>query len=151
MRPGSYTKILLNPVTVWRGSESKTHGVSQADTQRLAGFMFALAYNRFSEDYEMVKAPAPGTIRISVSLTKLGESKVALDVISNVVPVGRVLSRGREIATGKPSFVGEASIETKIKDAQTRTRQPAAIPDTLGCACRHIRLHRVLLQPENAQ
>ena len=132
VRPGTYTKILLDPVTMWRGRESKEKGVSQADAQRLADYFFTLAYNKLSQDYEMVRAPAPRTMRISVALTKLGESNVGLDVISTVVPAGRLLSRAREFATGKPSFVGEASIESKFRDAETGELLAAGVDRRVG-------------------
>ena len=44
---------------------------------------------------------------------------VVLDVVSSIVPQARALSTIKGLATGKPAFVGEASIEAKISDAQT--------------------------------
>ena len=66
--------------------------------------------------------PGPHTLRIQVALTKLEESHVVLDVISTVPAPMNVLAletRLQGLVTGKPSFVGEASIESRIRDAQT--------------------------------
>ena len=36
----SYDKILLNPVTIWRGKESQMNGVSSADAQHIANYLY---------------------------------------------------------------------------------------------------------------
>lgn len=123
-----YTKILLDPVTVWRGEESRTKGISHEEVQVLADYFFSLLYLTFKEDYEMVRKPGPNTLRIQVALTKLEESMVVLDVVSTVVPQARGLSTLKALATGKPAFVGEASIEAKMSDAETG-RILAAVAD----------------------
>ena len=118
-RAASYTKILLDPVTIWRGEESKSKGMSQEQLQKLADHFYSLLYLSLKEDYEMVDKPGPNTFRIQVAITKLEESMVVLNVVSSVVPQARVLSGIKGLATGKPAFVGEASIEAKLSDAST--------------------------------
>ena len=118
-RAATYTKILLDPVTIWRGKESKEKGMSQEQVQTVADHFYSLLYLNFKEDYEMVQKPGPNTFRIQVAITKVEESMVVLDVVSSIVPQARALSTIKGLATGKPAFVGEASIEAKISDAQT--------------------------------
>lgn len=115
----TYTKILLDPVTIWRGEESKMKGLSQEELQALADHFYSLLYLNLKEDYEMVEKPGPNTLRIQVAITKIQESMVVLNVVSSVVPQARVLSSIKGFATGKPAFVGEASIEAKLSDAHT--------------------------------
>jgi len=109
-----YTKMLLDPVTVWRGKESREEGVPQEEVQILADHFYSLLYLTFDQDYEMVQKPSPNTLRVQVALTKLEESMVVLDVVSTVVPQVRALSTLKGLATGKPAFVGEASVEAII-------------------------------------
>ena len=118
-RFSKYTKILLDPVTVWRGEESRSKGISHKEVQLLADHFFSLLYLTFEEDYEMVRSPGPNTLRIQVALTKVEESMVVLDVVSTVVPQARALSTLKGLATGKPAFVGEASVEAKLSDANS--------------------------------
>ena len=132
IRPGNYINILLDPVTVWRGNESKAAGVPQADIQRLADYFYTLVYDKLSQDYEIVKVPAPRTMRIGVALVNLQESNVTLDVISNIAPPARLLSEVREYITGKAAFVGEASIEVKIKDAESGELLAAGVDRRVG-------------------
>ena len=67
----------------------------------------------------MVKTPGPRTLRIQVALTDMQESWATTNTVTSVIPVGMALSAGKEFVTGKPSFVGEATIEAKITDART--------------------------------
>ncbi len=127
-----YTKMLLDPVTVWRGEESRKGGVSQEELQALADHFYSLLYLTFKEDYEMVQKPSPNTLRIQVALTKVEESMVVMDVVSTVVPQARALSTLKGLATGKPAFVGEASVEAKISDAQTGKVLAAVVDRRVG-------------------
>lgn len=120
--PNSYKKILLDPVLVFRGPQSKMGGISQRETQMLADTFYALIYQEVSKDYEMVDKPGPSTLRVQVAVTHLEESWPMLDVISNVPAPMNALAAGsvlKTIATGKPAFTGEAVIEAKVTDAQT--------------------------------
>ena len=119
-RAAQYTKMLLDPVTIWRGDESKMKGLSQEALQNLADHFYSLLYLNLKEDYEMVQKPGSNTLRLQVAITKVEESMVVLDVVSSIVPQARVLSTVKGLATGKPAFVGEASIEAKLSDAANR-------------------------------
>jgi len=84
----SYKKILLDPVTVWRGEESKKKGVSQTEFQLIADTFYSLIHQELSKDYEMVDKPGPNTLRAQVAITKAKESHVGLDVISGILVSG---------------------------------------------------------------
>ena len=131
-RFSKYTKILLDPVTVWRGEESREAGVPQKDIQVLADHFYSLLYLTFQQDYEMVQQPGPNTLRIQVAITKVEESMVVMDVVSTVVPQARALSTLKGLATGKPAFVGEASVEAKVSDAQTGRVLAAVVDRRVG-------------------
>ena len=131
-RFAKYTKILLDPVTVWRGKESREKGAPQKEIQIVADHFFSLLYLTFKQDYEMVQTPSPNTLRIQVAITKLEESMVVMDVVSTVVPQARVLSSVKGLATGKPAFVGEASVEGKISDADTGIVLAAVVDRRVG-------------------
>ena len=132
---GGYSKIMLDPVTIWRGHESRQAGISSGDAHHIADMFYSLIYLELAKDYEMVDKPGPHTLRIQVAITKLEESHVVLDVISTVPAPMNVLaveSRVQGLVTGKPSFVGEASIEMKIKDAQTGEVLGAGVDRRVG-------------------
>ena len=128
----SYSKILLDPVVNLRQASLEQAGIPMEDIQRLANNFFVLIYKELDRDYEMVKMPGPRTIRVQVALTDLQESWATTDTVTSVIPVGMVLSAGSEFVTGKPAFVGEATIEVKVTDGRTGQLLAAGIDRRVG-------------------
>ena len=128
----SYTKIILNPVTFWRGAESKTDGMSQKNAQVLTNYFYTVIYETLSKQYEIVSMPGPDTIQVTVALTKVNESNVIPDVVSTIVPQARLLSNVVSFATQKPIFVGEAAVESRLTDSQTGRILAAGVDQRVG-------------------
>jgi hypothetical protein len=128
-----YRKILLDPVTGWKGRESAGRGISPQDEQMLVNYFFSVIRAALEkEGFKLVTAPEPDTLRVRVAITKAQESDVALNVISTVIPALHALSSLEKAATGKPSFVGEAQIEVKVTDALTGELLAAGIDHRVG-------------------
>jgi len=115
----AYDKILLDPVSIYGGTESRSHGLSHAQSQELANYFYQLIYNGFAAEYTMVQSPGPGTLRFQAALTRLDDKKVALDVVSTVVPQARGLDTLQRVVTGKFAFKGAAAVEARVLDAET--------------------------------
>ncbi len=128
----SYDKILLDPVVFYQRVEHPEQGAPQEDIQRMINNFNKLLYTELSKDYEMVNEPGPRTMRIQVALTSVEKASAALHTVSSVMPVGWVVSGTKDFVTGRPSFVGEASVEIKIKDARTRELLAAAVDRRVG-------------------
>ena len=129
---GSYDKIRLDPVTVWKGGESAFDGLSAEERQNMADALFAALQKELSQDYKMVDGVGPGVLRIQVALTDAEGSSPVMDTISTVLPVGLAVSEAKGLVTGKPSFVGEAQAEAKITDGSTGELLAAAIDRRVG-------------------
>ena len=110
-----YTRLLLDPVTVWRDPQTK--GVSEKDAQALANNFHRLLYEALSTDFEIVESPQSGTLRLQVALTQLHGSDVVLNVVSSAVPQLRVVTGLEGYATDDPLFTGDAGMAFKITDA----------------------------------
>jgi len=122
----SYTKVILDPVTVWKDKE--TEDVSKEDLQTLANFLHGHLYDALSQDYEIVQHEGPGVMRATFAITEAEASSPAMDTITSIIPQTRVLTGIKGyIVGGKPGFVGSASIEMKLVDAQTGTLLVAAV------------------------
>jgi len=129
----SYDRILLDPVTIWRGDASRREGTSSQDAQTMVNYFYRLIEEDLkAQGFDLVTAPAPHTLRVQVAVTKLEESHVAMDVVSSVVPATRVLSGLDKMITGKPSFVGEAAIEVKVMDAVSGELLGAGVAHRVG-------------------
>jgi hypothetical protein len=133
--PNTYTKFMLDPVLIFRGPESKMHGIPQDQAQLMADTFYALIYQEVSKDYEMVDKPGPNTLRTQIAITHLEQSWPMLDVVSGIPAPMNALAAGsllKTVATGKPAFTGEAVIEAKVSDAQTGEVLRAAVDRRVG-------------------
>lgn len=114
-----YDKVLLDPVTIWRGTESRSRGLSHEKAQELANYFYKLIEEKFSQHFEIVSTPGPDTMRFQVAITKADETHVVLDVISTVVPQARAADLLQSLATGRLAFTGSAQVEARVTDTQT--------------------------------
>jgi hypothetical protein len=128
----SYTKILLMPVTIWTGEGSAMNDLSPEDRKMVADRLFTVLQERLAKDYTLVQQPGPDTMRIAAALTTADSSYPVMDTISTLLPIGLGLSTLKAIATGKPAFVGEASVEVRVTDAQTGTVLFEAVDSRVG-------------------
>ncbi len=122
-----YTKIHLDPITVFVGKDSALGKVKPEDRKMLANVMFDDVHAALGKDYEMTRGYEPGTMLMQIAITEADESNVVLDTISSVIPQTRVLSGMKSLATGVSAYTGAASAEIKITDAATGTLMGAAI------------------------
>jgi hypothetical protein len=128
---GAYEQIILDPVTVWR-APGASEAVSRADLQRLADLLYGMLLSRLRTYYVIVKTPGPNTMRIRAALTEATPSSTTMDIISQVGPVSRTTSGAKEMATGTPAWVGSASAEIEILDAETGKELFAAADRRVG-------------------
>jgi hypothetical protein len=127
----SYDKMLVDPVQFWRSTDVDA-GLSPQQQQGLVNYFHSAVYEQLSRSYEMVSIPGPGVIRVSVAFTRLGDRNVTLDTVSTYVPQMRLLSELKSVATGKPAFVGEASMEAKLTDGASGQVLGAAVDTRVG-------------------
>lgn len=115
----SYDKVMIDPVTVWRGADSQMTDVSPEDEQRLATMLYTKVSDALSTDYKLVSTPGPGVLRIQAAITEADRPNVVMHTVSNIVPQMMLLSNVKKLATGTQAFAGTASVEAKMTDGAT--------------------------------
>lgn len=128
----TYAKVIIDPVSVWLGKDSQLLDVSPEDRQRMANDLWSKLIEVLRKDYEIVHKPGPRTLRIQAALTEAEESLMVLDIVSSVVPQIRAISEAKYLVTGTAGFVGKASVEAKMTDAQTGELLMAGIDRRAG-------------------
>ncbi len=116
-RFAGYDRVLVDSVTVW--TDPGTADMPAEDRQNLADGLYNKLVAALQSDYQIVTTPAPGVLRVSAAITGAEKRNVVLDTISTIHPGTRLVSQAKSMVTGTQSFVGEASIEGKITDAQS--------------------------------
>jgi hypothetical protein len=128
---GSYGKVILDPVTVWR-APGASDAVSRADLQRLADLLYGMLLSRLRTYYVIVREPSPGTMRIRAALTEATPSSTTMDVMSQIGPISGTAGEVKQLATGTPAWVGAASAEIQVLDAVTGKELLAAVDRRVG-------------------
>jgi hypothetical protein len=132
---GSYSKVIVDPVTVWRAldsDKSKMRNVPGEELQRLANLFHVAILHELQPNWEIVNEPGPGVLRIRVAITETGKANAPMNIISSVLPISRVVSETKRLATGTHTYVGSASAEGEITDAQTGEVLLAAMDRRVG-------------------
>ena len=122
-----YTKVMIDPVQLWMGKGSSLRSMPLEERVRLTSLLLGKIQNALLADYRIVRETGPHVMRLSVALTEAEASNTVLDTISSVLPTGYVVSGTKSLATGTGTFVGSASVEAKITDAELGTLLAAAV------------------------
>jgi hypothetical protein len=128
----AYDKIKLDPVTIWAGENSAFEDFSRPDRQTFADTFYAMLRDSLAQDYQMVGELGSEVLHVQVAITDVQASNPTMDTISTVVPQALLLSGVKELVTGKPGFVGEASVEGRILDGQSGELLAAAVDLRVG-------------------
>ena len=128
----TYKKVTVDPVTIWKEKDSELEGISDSDLHRLAKELRSKIIWHLNQDYVVVPEPEPGAMRIQVAITEARKSNVGMDVTTIIFPPVTILAGAKNLTTGTRAFVGEASIEGKITDAETGEVLLAAVDRRAG-------------------
>jgi len=115
----TYTKVLLEPVQVWRGEKSDAKDLDEEDATYVSQYLYSRLDEEFRKDYIMTQQPGPDVMRIRVGVTEAGKGIPVLDNITALHPGALLLSKGKKAIGGTESFVGKASIEVEATDSQS--------------------------------
>ena len=128
----SYDQIKLDPVTIWAGEESAFEDFSKPQRQELADTLYAMLVEELSQDFQMADELGPGVLHVQVAITDAQTSNPTMDTISTIVPQALLVSQAKGLITGKPGFVGEASVEARATDGQTGELVAAGVDRRVG-------------------
>lgn len=121
-----YDSIIFDDLRFIVPTDSK---LTEADKQRLANTMRSIVYNELSKDYKMVNEPGPTTMRFRGAVTELVPANRAGNVVTTVVPVGRIVAEGTQMTSGISTFSARGTGELEIVDSVTGERL-VALSDT---------------------
>jgi len=128
----SYHKILLAPVAIWTDPKWKLSDDERKDLQQLVDSFHATLEKKLAADYTLVPDSGPGVLLMQIALTGGKKAITILKVASKGVPYGSAPSYLWTFITGKPPFVGEASIEFMVRDGETNSLLAAGADRRVG-------------------
>jgi hypothetical protein len=126
----SYSKILIDPVIMSKAADMDADETE--NYQKLVNNAFVLLNDQLKNDYSIVKSPEPGTLRIQMAILAASSASKVRSVTSTVLPIGIALNLVKYSATGRPSAVGDITVEIKMTDAATGELLGAAVDQRVG-------------------
>jgi hypothetical protein len=123
----AYDKALVDPVLFFASDDIEV----PKEVQTLLNYFWAEIREELKQDYELVESSQPGTLRITIALTRAGERNVTMDTISTWIPFARAWAEMQAVS-GKPTGVGYAKVELKFTDAETGTLLGASMDKRVG-------------------
>jgi len=127
-----YDKILMDPVKVYAGKDSKIAKIPREDLQKLVNYFDAAMRESLKADYKLVKQPGPGVMRLQLAMTEVKGSVVLLDVMSSLTPPGVAVNALKTVATGTPAATGSVGAECQAVDSVSGERLFAAVDARAG-------------------
>ncbi len=128
----NYDKIMIDPVVLYMGDNKRMERVPKETVQTLLNYFHAALREQLGKDYEIVDKPGPGVIQFRVAMTDARASKVVLDTVSTVVPVGIAISALERVVLGKTLTVGSVRIEAEARDPMTGMQLAALVDELAG-------------------
>lgn len=122
-----YRRILLDPVTVWRGHREHAAGPSQANAQIVADALYTILYDELSQDYLIVSEPGEDTLRLQAGLGLPDDRAPGLAVISTRIPQMRLITQLRTLAEEGLSLGRAAAFEVRVLDSESGDLMEASV------------------------
>lgn len=127
-----YDKVIVEPVIVWYSEHADYKGIKPMELMALTDYFNEAIVKNLEGAYSIVGTPGPGVLRIRVAITNVIPTNPTMDAITGTVPQTRLLSAVSKATTGKSLFVGEASAEFELRDAQTNDLLAEAVDRRAG-------------------
>lgn len=127
-----YNKVLIDPVVLYAPEKSKLSKLSPEDAEKIRNHLQTALRTQLSQYFSVVDEPGPGVMRIRTAITEARPSRPVMDLVTNVLPIGWIMTGAQRILLGTHAFVGKASIEAEAQDSVTGERLLAAVDRRAG-------------------
>jgi uncharacterized protein DUF3313 len=125
-----YNAIHLESAGLWVSEATK--GISPEDQQHLTDTLYKKMYDDLSKVFTLTDQPGPNTLRLRVALTQAQGAKVAVRVVTTVIPQLRMAGGVVGLAGDTATTVGSATVEMEILDSVTNQRLAAGVDNRAG-------------------
>jgi len=117
----NYTAFYIEPVVLWHGEDmARESGLAMEDLELLAKYFHdVLTKVPDGQRLSLAAQPGPGVITVQAAVTEVEASSPVSNALTSVIPVGILLSAGKQAATGQAMGVGKCAVEVKFVDSVT--------------------------------
>lgn len=113
----AYDKLILDPVVVYWGQDQQFGDLSEQDKLTLAKYMCSTFGDRLKQRFTRVKAPAPNTLRIKLTLTGATTNTAVLAPLTRFDLSGGLYNGVQAVRGGEGLMTGAVLYVVEIYDA----------------------------------
>ena len=119
--PAVYSAMYIEPVVLWHGEDmAKESGLDMEELELLAKYFHdVLTHVPDGKPMKLAAQPGPGVISVKAAVTEVEASSPVSNALTSVIPVGILLSAGKQAATGQAVGVGKCAVEIRFVDSVT--------------------------------
>lgn len=115
----TYSRVIVDPVAIYRGRDNQFGDMSESDRAALAGYMQAQFTEKLRRRFQLAVDPAPNTLRVRLTLTGAATTTSVLGPLSRFVPAGGVYNGVQSVRGGEGTFTGSVVYAVELYDAST--------------------------------
>jgi hypothetical protein len=116
-----YDKVIIDPVTIYRGQDNQFVKISEQDKASLASYMQSQFTEKLRGRFSVVNSPAPGTLRIHLTLTGAKTTTAVLGPLSHLDVGGGVYNAVQAVRDKEGSMTGSVAYAVEIYDAMSNS------------------------------
>ena len=116
----SYTKIILDPVTVYQGADNQFGTMRDEDRNALASYMQSKFTEKLGSRFQLVNEPGPGTLQVKLTLTGAKTTTPVLGTFTKFDIGGGMYNSVQAIRGKEGAMNGSVIYSVEIYDALSR-------------------------------
>ena len=114
-----YTKLIFDPVVVYRGSDNQFGEMSERDRASLAKFAEAKFTEKLRTRFDLTKVPSQDTLRVKMTLTGASTTTAVIGPLSRFDIAGGLYNGVQTVRGREGAFTGSVTYAVEIYDAST--------------------------------
>lgn len=114
-----YSSMLIDPVAIYTGADEQFGSLKQADRQELADYMAREFETQMGKRFRITRAPAPGTLRLKLTLTGAKANTALVSTFTRFDLVGLPYNAIQGIRGKEGIFMGSVSYSVELYDSSS--------------------------------
>jgi hypothetical protein len=123
----SFTKVMFEPVTIWRAGGGSLDAIVEKDLMALAAELQNAVEARLVRDYEIVRQPGPGVMEIELAITQAQADDAELDVFTSEIDEKDLPADTETLAVATKAFLDTCVLEGEVIDTGSGSLLAAAV------------------------
>jgi hypothetical protein len=115
----NYTALIVDPVTIYTGSDSQFGSVPQDARRAIADYMHRQFTEVLAKNLQITDSVAPHTARLHLTLIGLKTSTPVVSTATHVLPVALLVNAGLGASGHNGTFFGSVCYAAELYDAAT--------------------------------